>query len=232
MEKIPSIAFEGINRAGKGTQIELLKKELFEMNVSSIELRGDGTRDGSGSHDGDPLSPWWQQYSKKLREGGSTEEWHQAAYQLALDFISWKKSAEELEKDIIFLDRSLLSRATFVIDRDRPAPEILEIEHLYPIQRTGKIKMEDVLPDVIFELTVPKEVLLSRLDPADPKLKFRENLIESNYDNFYNAKNRLPEMVQERIVSIDSSQPIDKVFDEILEDLNSKLDLFKKDKQP
>ncbi len=228
MEKIPIVAFEGINRAGKGTQAELLKNELAGMGLSSIELRGDGTRDGLGSHEGDSVSSWWQQNSKKLREGGSAEEWHQAAYQLSLDIISWKNSAEELKKDLIILDRSLLSRATFVIDRDKPTVDILEINDLYPIQTKEKLKLEDILPDVIIELVAPKNILLSRLDPDDPKLKFRENIINSNYDNFYSAKNRLPKMVRERIITIDSSRPIDVVFDQILENLNSRLELFKK----
>lgn len=227
MEQIPSIAFEGINRAGKGTQIDLLKRELSGMGLTSVELRGDGTRDGSGNHEGDPLSPWWQNYSKKLREGGSTQEWHQAAYQLALDFMAWKNTTDELKKDIILLDRSLLSRATFVIDRERPVAEILEVNDLYPIQHSEKINIQDILPDIIFELVVPKEILLTRLDPSDPKLKFRANLIESNYGNFYSAKNRLPALVQERIVSIDSSQPIDVVFDNILETLNDKVKVFR-----
>ena len=228
MEKIPIVAFEGINRAGKGTQIELLKNELAEMGMSSIELRGDGTRDGLGSHEGDPVSSWWQQNSEKLRESGNAEEWHRAAYQLSLDLVSWKKSAEELKKDLIILDRSLLSRATFVIDRDSPTVDILEISDLYPVQTKEKLKLEDILPDVIIELVAPKDVLLDRLDPDDPKSKFREKVINSNYENFYDAKNRLPKIAQERIITIDSFQPIDMVFDQVLENLNLRLEMFKK----
>ena len=231
MEKIPIVAFEGINRAGKGTQIELLKKELMEIGLSSVGIRGDGTRDGLGYHDGDPINYWWQKNSKKIRESGSTEERHEAAYQLSLDLISWKNCADDLRKDLIILDRSLLSRATFVIDREDPKVEILEINDLYPIQKKEKLELEDILPDIIIELVAPKDVILSRLDSNDPKFKFRENIINSNYDKFYSAKNRLPRIIRDRIITIDSSQPIDVVFDQALENLNSHLKIFKKDKK-
>ena len=213
MERL--IAFEGLNRSGKGTQLNLLKEELSRFGLGTLELRGDGTRDGLGEHQGDPLSPWWQEFSQKLRHGGQTHEWHYAAYQLAMDLAAWREKTE----DIILLDRSLLSRAAFVIDRERPSG-ILEIENLYPVQVAGKVELKKILPDVIFELIAPKEILLSRLDSNDPKLKFRASIIEGNYDTFYKAKERLPKVIKERIITIDSSQPIDKVFDDILENLN------------
>ncbi len=221
-EKTPSIAFDGINRVGKGTQIEKIKTVLADAGVEFVALRGDGTRYGLGLHDGDPLSPWWQEYSAHLRAGGMTSEWHYAAYELAKDIKVWKEQAHRLGKEIILLDRSLLSRATFVIDRESPIADILTIDHLYPTQPGPKITLEDVLPDVLFELVAPKEVVLARLDENDPKLRFRSQMIQKSYDIFAQAKERLPQIVRDRIVTIDSSRPIDQVFDSILEELDTR----------
>ncbi len=228
---LSTIAFEGINRVGKGTQIDLLKKVFKELDVDFVELRGDGTREGTGSHDGDPFDIWWQENAKKIRKQGTTEEWHEAAYKLVTEMKEWRMKARVLNKQVALLDRSLLSRASFVIDRDNPANDILLISDLYPIQRGEKIILDDILPDVIFELTAEKEVILGRLDPADPKLEFRRKLIEDSYDIFYNARKRLPLEITERIVSIDASQAPDIIFDSILETLNSKIESWKKHQQ-
>jgi len=226
-EGIPIVAFEGLNRAGKGTQIEKLKQVLSEASISFVELRGDGTRDGLGNHDGDPFSPWWQIYSEKIRNGGTADEWHYAAYLLAKDIKTWKEQGAKLDRDIALLDRSLISRAAFVTDRELIPNDVLMVEHLYPIQPGPAIELKDVLPDLIIELVAPKEVLLSRLDRDDPKYEFRSRLIEDMYDSYYSCKHRLPPLVQERIVSIDSSQPADRVFDTVLETLNERLQLWR-----
>lgn len=230
-EKIPLVAFEGLNRAGKGTQIDNLKNLLSEANVSFVELRGDGTRDGLGAHDGDPLSPWWQDYSKKIREEGTTTDWHYAAYLLAKDVKAWREEGAVLDKQIALLDRSLISRAAFVIDRERLPNDVLMVEHLYPVQPGPRIQIEDILPDIIFELVAPQEVLLSRLDKQDSKYDFRARLIREMYDTYYSSKERLPENVKERIVSIDSSKAPHDVFDSILETLNDRLEAWKSLKQ-
>jgi len=223
-EKLPTIAFEGINRVGKGTQIEKLKCLITEVGLSSVEIRGDGTRDGLGLHDGDPFSFWWQQYSKQIRESGTTLDWNFAAYILAKDIKTWREEGRNFNKNIVLLDRSLISRATFIIDREKPAIKHLTVDNLYPYQPESRIELEDILPDIIFELIAPKEIVLSRIDNQDPKKSFRVKLIEEQYDTFYSAKSRLPEIVQEKIITLDSSLPIDKVFDNILENLNSKLE--------
>lgn len=225
---LTTIAFEGINRVGKGTQIELLKKVLNELGVNFIELRGDGTREGSGSHEGDPIDIWWQENSKKLRKGAKSEEWHIAAYKLVTEMKDWRSKAKELNKQVALIDRSILSRASFVIDRDKPANDILLISDLYPIQEGETLILDEILPDIIFELTAPKDTVLARLDPKDPKLEFRKRVIEESYDIFYNSKKRLSPEVQDRIVSIDASQPSDVVFDNILETLNTRVESWKK----
>lgn len=225
-EKNPTIAFEGINRVGKGTQIEKLKLLAKKKNINAVEIRGDGTRNGLGLHKGDPLSEWWQEYSKYLRTSGTTDNWNYAAYILANDIKIWREDRINTDKQLILFDRSLISRATFILDRNPPNTNTLTMENLYPFNSSNRINLEDILPDIIFELVAPKETILSRLDSQDPKFSFRSKIIEEQYDRFYSAKNYLPNIVQERIISIDSSREINIVFDEIEEKINPILNLF------
>lgn len=219
-EKVPTIAFDGINRVGKGTQIMNLEIYAQKHDLSSIKIRGDGTRDGLGSHDGDPENICWQKYSSYIRSHGTVEDWNYAAYILALDIKYWKENGYNQGKQLVFLDRSLISRATFILDRSVSRHRNLSMEDLYPYQGSQRINLDDVLPDVIFELTAPKELVISRLDPNDKKFHFRSRIIEDQYERFYSAKFFLPEIIQERIITIDSAPPKEVVFNSVL----SKLD--------
>jgi thymidylate kinase len=226
-EKVPVIAFEGINRVGKGTQIERLQKELDLVGLNSVVLRGDGTRDGKGEHAGDPYNEGWIANAGILRKGGTTHDWNEAALVLAQEFIEWRKKLAELDKQLILLDRSLISRGSFISQRQPEVTGVLEIQHLYPNPTNNPIKLEDVLPDVIFELVAPKEVVLSRLDQSDPKYEFRKGVITQTYDVFYSTKDRLPQSVRERIITLDSTRSVDEVFDDIIFNLNDLLELKK-----
>jgi len=228
-ENIPVIAFDGINRVGKGTQINKIKNVLVEVGISFIELRGDGTRDGLGKEEGDPLDFWWQENSKRIRAEGTTEDWHYAAYKLMVELSQWREKARLLNKKIILLDRSLISRASFILDREMNQFGTLEINNLYPVQEERKLKIEDILPDVIFELFAQKEILINRLDKKEPKYGFRLNIIENCYENYYKAKESLSSFIKERIIRIDSSMPIDVVFDNLMEIINTKITLFRKE---
>ena len=227
MEKIPVIAFEGINRAGKGTQIEILKKELYLIGMQSIVLRGDGTRDGKGKHKGDPYNEGWIANSEILRRSGSFNQWNEAAIILAQEYIEWRKKLEDLENQVILLDRSLVSRGSFILQKQPELTGVLEVQNLYPNSSGCPIKLEDVLPDVIFELVAPKEVVLSRLDSDDPKYEFRKEIIDKTYDIFYSAKHRLPKIVQERIIALDSTKPPHDIFDDVIFNLNGILEMNK-----
>lgn len=229
MEKIPVIAFEGINRAGKGTQIEMLKQELNLLGMQATILRGDGTRDGRGEHIGDPYNEGWIERAGMLRKGGNFNQWNEAAIILAQEYIEWKKKLKELDNQAILLDRSIVSRGSFILQKQAEFTGILEIQHLYPKSIDNQIKLEDVLPDVIFELVASKETVLSRLDQSDPKYEFRKEIIDKTYDIFYSTKHRLPKIIQDKIITIDSNKSPHEVFDDVIFNLNG---ILETNKQP
>lgn len=206
MERIEKIALEGINRAGKGEQIKLLSGIFQALQIAYLVIRGDGTRPGLGESEGDPYSKEWQQRGAYLRKVGTTEDWNKASGLLAQEFATHVKAGK---KEIIVLDRSLISRANFIIDKTGKKGT-LSFNDLYPDLDTN-FDFDSITPDVLFELKAPKEVILQRLDANDRKYEFRKRLIEETYEVYYQAKHQLPEVVKEKIVGIDAQKSISEV---------------------
>lgn len=227
-EKIISIAFEGMHRVGKGTHIEALKEKLAKSGIPCVDIRGEGSRPGKGEEARDPRSEWWLKINEALRKKEGKEDatkWDEAAYRLARELIVWRDrflarqiKEAQVPSGVLIIDRSLLSRAAFIKQRMQHPPEkIFSSEDLYPsgIQRRKKISIDMVLPDLIIELVAPKEVLIGRLDPDDPKYDFRKRNIEDMYDTYMDAKSHLSREIQERIVTFDASNDQEAVFNEI-----------------
>lgn len=228
-KKIFSIAFEGMHRSGKGTQMELLKNKLNEMGVPCISIQGEGYRRGAGSSPEDPKSDIWQKLSEQLKGGEVFDIWDKASYRLAREFVVWKERVltREISETlspfgVLIVDRSLISRSLLKTLQLNPSPaKIFSPDELYPdvIQHRKKITVDMVLPDMIFNLIAPKDVLLSRLDPKDPKYEFRKNNIVKDFDLCVDAKMHLPEEIRRRIVDIDSSVPIEDVYKTIIDQI-------------
>ena len=90
-KKIFTIAFEGENRVGKGTQIEMIKNKLQEIGISCISIRGEGYRNGEGNLENDPESNYWKRMSEILKNGlDKYESWNEASYRLARELLVWR----------------------------------------------------------------------------------------------------------------------------------------------
>jgi thymidylate kinase len=233
--KIFSIAFEGPNRVGKGAQIELLKSELEKAGIPCLSIRGEGYRQGSGASPADPESEVWKKISGELNDvknGANWERWDEASYRLARELVVWRerilsgKIAKTLAPfGVLLVDRSLVSKATLKSLQLKPPPEkIFSNEELYPpeSQHRKKITVDMVLPDLIIELSAPKEVLLTRLNASDPNYDFKRDNIENKYEQYAEAKEHLPEELKSRIISIDSSGKPEEVYEHILEAVKAK----------
>ncbi len=225
--KIISVAFEGIHRTGKGTQIELLKSKLDEAGIPVVDIRGEGSRTGSGNTPNNPSSDYWVHLNKELHNEGvdNLELWEKASYRLARELIVWRDRIlkNKIENSlapfgVLIVDRSLISNASLKKYQNKPdAGQIFTNEELYrtDIQKTKKITPNDVLPDIIIELIAPKDVLISRLEKDDPKYEFRKRNIEEKYDLYLEAKSHLEKEIAYRIVSVDSSVSPDEVYKSI-----------------
>ena len=120
MEKpnVISIGFEGSNRSGKGTQIELFSSHLEKMDIPYLVVRGDGSRPNQGKHIGDPISEWWSKILPLLKspENKDSDLWNYSSARLARELV-------------VFRDRVLPNIAEH---NNKPVAVLLVIELYYP----------------------------------------------------------------------------------------------------
>lgn len=227
MEKptIISIGFEGPNRSGKGTQIELISNQLKEKGIPYLVVRGDGSRPNQGEHKGDPISEWWSKVIPLLKnpENKDSDLWNISSSRLARELIVFRDRilpniAKENESPVavLLIDRTLLSRT--MVPRSQGTKDIAN--NLYP--KNSKFTSVEVCPDVIFNIVVDKETLLNRLDINDPKYEFRKKLILEKYFWYLNAHEYIPEELRDRVIQIDGSSDPNKINIEISKVINNK----------
>lgn len=218
------IAFDGLHRTGKGTQCELLQKSIDDLGGKSVVVRGDGTRDGIGLHPGDPYSPEWQDRSIRVKSpaGNTVESWNASAFILSKELADIVKNNPE-NYDVVIVDRSLLSRAAFLLHRGVGMTGVrFTLDGMYP-HRAGNIEeldYENMVPDTIFDLQVnsPK-TLLNRLDTKDPKYVFRSRNIKGGFGPAKIASRHLPQNIEDRVVRIDANESPEVVHREVLKNL-------------
>lgn len=233
--KIFSIAFEGPHQAGKDVQIGLLRSELEKAGIPCLSIRGEGYRQGSGASSADRESDVWKKISGELNDvknGAEWGRWDEASYRLARELIVWRERilSGKIDKalapfGVLLIDRSLVSKATLKSLQLEPPPEkIFSNEELYPpeSQHRKKVTVDMVVPDLIVELSAPKEVLLTRLSAGDPNYDFKRDNIENKYEQYTEAKEHLPEEIKRRIVNIDSSGKPEEVYQNILGEIKKK----------
>lgn len=220
MEKpsIKTIAFEGLHRSGKGTQIEILNQKLETLGIPTVTIRGAGSRPNSDSSIGDPYSLWWEKHLKVLRSPDAKKlDWIDGARRLARELVVFRdrvlpKLTKEQQKDeaILLVDRSVLSHLA-ILEKN----EISNLgENIYgtkDINGRNLPEIKDVFPDLIFYMKADTEILLSRLEKDDPKYEFRRRNILENVDSFQKAIEAIPEKYRDRIIQVDASASIEEI---------------------
>lgn len=218
------VAFDGLHRSGKGTQAALLHEANMEAGAKSIIVRGDGTRDGLGLTEGDPYCSEWQKRGREMKSGNSNsvEDWNVSSLLLMTEL---QEHVRENEKDMIIVDRSLLSRAAFLLHRGvfYPSDEIT-IEDLYPensiLDADCRVDFDKTIPDLVFNLRAAKpKVLLERLDKDDPKYQFRSRNIKGGFSAAQSAVDLLPSNMRERVVNLDCSEDEKAIHGRVLASL-------------
>lgn len=234
------IAYEGANRSGKGTQIALMSQLLSDCSLPHIVIRGDGSRPGEGVTPGDPRSIWWQEVNTYLRNPDTDKNvWNMTSYRLARELIIWRERVlpgilNQFGSNTGFLlvDRSLLSRTLVpreILSDMNPDHVELYSPDMRPDGVLGKkgriVSVPDVVPDILFELIVPKEELLARFDDSDPKNVWRRWLVEERYDWYLNSTDHIPVEYRDRVVKIDANRSPQEILRDIIYNINSKFNL-------
>jgi len=199
MQPIFIVGLDGLHRAGKATQINLLKTFLSKKEIPSLTIRGDGTRKGIGTEAYDFESEWWQaHYSSFFDYTISLEEQlyliNLASQRMSREnrclkerYFSRRIQQANKNKGVILMDRTFISH--FFVMRQF-YPSISVSDSLKSINPKNSRVIYQIIPDVAFVLDVSKEELLRRcessLDQQDKK-EFRKNNILNKYSFFKNA---------------------------------------------
>lgn len=231
-EKIHTVALEGLNNSGKGTQLTRLSESLNARGILTVVVRGHGSRQGDGRHIGDPVSKWWQKkHSEFMAAGTEGPKSLEAEKEMTARIYRELRVTREyflpklMKKSgttyaVLLLDRSIISRL-FVHRRFNK-----DISHIRLLSFTvgkGTKQKHLALPDLLLVLDVPKKVLLNRNKnrrEGAQKIKFNETVITNHYNQFATLLKTLPQEVKKRTVILNGAKTADAVHHDILTTLN------------
>lgn len=200
------ITIEGTDGSGKSTQIRLMEAYLKEKGYDVVVTRDPGGNDISEKIRNVILDP---QNTKMARE---TEFllYCAARAQLVAEIV---KPAIESGK-VVICDRFIDS--TYVYQGFGRGISIDNIEILNNITLNGSY------PDMTFFLDLSPEVALNRRLNATGADRIENEKMEFHM-NVYNGYKKLADIFSDRIRVIDASRPIEKVFEDIKKELESKV---------
>lgn len=216
--RVGKIALDGCCRVGKGEQLKALHGFFTSRGVPSMVLKGDGTRLGAGESWHDLGSRYWT-HRHDFHAGLHTprSEWDVDAYTLARENKVWVKTLGEIARisrsrfAAAIFDRSIISRATLALQREGMTEGTLTPDQMWPphLQIPGEeVRYEETMPDILFNLTAPQDVLESRISQDDYDRAFRKRAVYEYYPDFVRAKDSLPGNTTTKIIDLDGEAPI------------------------
>lgn len=209
MRGIEVISFDSLNRGGKGTQLNLLRKYLEDNMQNVIVVRGDGSREGIDNPEyNDPPSMWWKRWQSNKQK--SAQDWDNA-------YLVLNKEVEDelgnfrhkYDNGFFLMDRCYISRWFVERQRDKDTP----FEDV--VDRT------QVFPNKYFVLDAPKEILLSRQSDDNPKkAQFRRQIVEQWYDLWQDTLDRVQEKLGDSMIRLDATQGKYDIHQVVTKNLN------------
>ncbi len=226
MINIWSIAFDGMHRCWKGSQIKLLQEILNNHNINNITVRGEYYRTWDGrSNLEDPTSLRWQENIYNTNYEEKSNRLNRELY--ILHKRKYPKYLKEQGNNwIIIHDRSIVGNYLFKSWENK---EINNIEY-FNYWKRQQIINKVIIPDLIFLLQPPKDILLERLykwfdineDNAEWRLKYKAKYIEEKYDKYYEWFKNIPNYIKNKIIHILWDKEKDEIHKIVKEKIEEK----------
>lgn len=224
---IKTIAFDWMHRCGKGSQIKLLRNKLDNVNINNIWVRWEYYRTWNGENNlEDPKSDWWKENIYNTNYEEKSNRLNRELY-----ILNKRKYPEYLRNNnikqwFIIQDRSIVGNYLFKAWENNSVEGIDYFNYWINNRLINKI----IIPDLIFILQPPKEILLQRLyngynineDNAEWRLKYKEKYISEKYESYYSWINNIPEYIKKNIVLILWSHEKQEIHDTVWSTLNKR----------
>lgn len=213
---ITTIAFDGIHRSGKWTQLSLIKEKLEEIGIPTLTMRWEYYRYGSGENDiTDP-------HSTRRQEQRYTENYDQKSNRLnrELRYLYQKKLKQylidnKLDNLVILLDRSIVWKYMFNHATNRSNQHTNIIQH----GKHNSFIDHVVVPNLIFVLQPSYNAILDRLEKTKTRDKilwdthenhmrnsYKEEFITNSYHAYYSGLEFIPPHISQNIYHIKSDE--------------------------
>lgn len=229
--KITTVAFDGMHRCGKWTQIGLLKTAAQSKYDLVLSLRGEHYREGTGDdHLTDPYSPWWQEHKTSTNYAQKSALLQRELRVFFQRNLPNHMRLHQLDTALVILDRSVVGRYMFC----HADGETINQQDFLRIQ-TGKSYQHIhniIIPDLIFVLQPTEKKLLERLhagiahastaEAQSLRNRYKLRYIPEKYTSYYAWLQHIPAEIQSRIDHIRSDAPSHLIHEHVINELQSR----------
>jgi thymidylate kinase len=224
--KVITIGFDGLHRSGKGTQIKMLS-DYFDMNnMSSLVVRGDGSRAGMGLASYDFHSRWWQENLSYFKQEAHSPE--EKKFKADLKYQRLSREAKVIKNRVLphiineseqnlgwmLMDRTFVSRYFFCKQID----PLVNLEEALTVYCPRERQVETIIPDITFVLEAPADILIERIsrEECNPeKYEFKTKMINTYYSLFTRTLDELKG--RKDIYVVDALRTPEEIHKEIVE---------------
>jgi len=223
---ITTIAFDGMHRSGKGTQIKLLANAAETSFDLVLTMRWEYYREGKGENSlTDPFSKWRQE--NKIAPNYDVKS-NILMRELLVFFdrrLPTYMSKNNIRNALVILDRSVVWRYMFA----HADCEITHTKNLLQVTISkGKEHLRNIIiPDLIFVLQPSKEELIERLhrhiqslpieQQCTTRNTYKKSYIPEKYEQYYAWLNVLPEHIKSRTHVITTDEIPEEVHKKVVE---------------
>jgi thymidylate kinase len=222
---IRTIAFDGMHRCGKWTQIGLLQQHLIQHKTGNdlvLTMRWEYYRPGTWDNDlTDPFSQRWADHKYTDNYDEKSRRLNRELYYTISKKLPRHMEQKQIQHTDVILDRSVVGKYLFSAGEKKSIPAPAWEWHTiwtrsYPV----------IIPDHIYVLQPTQDELLRRLDahaalvPPTPdnitRYAYKKQYISQSYDAYYGWIDSIPAHIRDRIIHIQGNYSAEDIYQKIV----------------